>query len=500
MEPKCAFGIVYVELIVFTDGEKVDSDGLLLVEEERSKIELSMKEKRPYYFQLDVLKAIAILFVVMDHSLTWEVKGSIGSLFWERLSMPFFLMVMGFNMAVSFKYSGATSLNNLYTWDYFKRKIVRYVLPFLILYTGSILVGLYFGFLSINEYTILGFLPFWGPGNWFIPLLFGFIVVFPLVYWAFKKQPILTMLLCFMSEIILQLVMYIWLPYPIDSAQEAFLVSAIRVDVLFFLPALALGLWFSEGHNLFEKHNRFLVVYAPVCLIFMVDYTTRLIRSVGGEVGYIFTTIDDIFRGDYTLLFYGYAAVLMLLIMMTIPQTAKGSIQRFLQKIGRASYHILLFQIFWMSIVYWSTSHEAIYYHEIPEFAIIFDWSTPLLYIPFYLINLSISFIGGLLWYHAEKQAGAGGRPWWQHLWFKRTYCLIGALMSLVLMGAIIQFVSDITGLTEWSRANGPYFILNEITGPVFMMNFIIIILSIGLCMALIFKAFMMYDENEIPV
>ena len=478
----------------------VDSENLALLDEERSKIELSEDKKRPYYFQLDVLKAIAIAFVVMDHSFTSEVKGPIGNLFWERLSIPFFLMVMGFNMAISLKYSGATSLRDFYTWQYFKRKIVRYVLPFLILYMGSIVLGLYFGFLSLNEYTLLGFLPFWGPGNWFIPLLFGFIVVAPFVYWAFKKQPILTMLLCFMSEIVLQLAMYIWLPLPFDSALEAFLVSAIRVSVLFFLPAIALGIWFSEGHDLFEKHNRFLAIYAPICFIFMVDYTTHIFRQIGGGVGYVFTIIDDIFRGDYTLLFYGYAAVIMLLGMMTIPQTTKGSIQRLIQKIGRASYHILLFQIFWMSIIYWITSHEATYYHEIPEFAVIFGWPTPLLYIPFYLMSLTISFAGGLLWYHAEKRAGARGKPWWQHIWFRRTYYFFGALMSLVMMGVVIEFVSDITGLTEWGRTHGPYIILNEFTGSAFMANFIAILLSIGLCITLIYKAFTMDDDSEFPV
>jgi peptidoglycan/LPS O-acetylase OafA/YrhL len=477
-----------------------DSADSTFHDEELISIEYAENHKRPYYFQLDVLKAIAIAFVVMDHSLTWGVKSSIGSLFWERLSIPFFLIVMGLNMAISFKSSAATSLRDFYTREYFKRKIVRYVLPFLVLYMGSIFLGLYFGFLSFNEYTLLGFLPFWGPGNWFIPLLFGFIIVFPLVYWAFKKQPILTMILCFMSEIILQLIMYLWLPVPFNSSLDAFLTSAIRVNILFFLPAIALGIWFSEGHDLFEKHNRFLAIYAPICFIFMIDYTTHIFRQIGGEIGYVFTTIDDIFRGDYTLLFYGYAAVIVLIGMMAIPQAAKGSIQRFIQKIGRASYHILLFQIFWMSIVYWSTSHDASYYHEIPEFAAIFGWETPLLYIPFYLMNLTISFAGGLLWYRAEKQASAKGKPWWQHIWFRRTYFLFGALMSLIMMGVAMEFISDITGLTEWNRTHGPYFILNEITGPAFMMNFIVILISIGLSMTFMYKAFTMDDDSQIPL
>ena len=186
-------------------------------------VEEEISEKRPYHFQLDVLKAVAILFVVMDHSLTWEIKGSMGSIFWERLSIPFFLIVMGFNMGLSFKHRGKESLRELYTMEYFKRKIVRYVFPFLVLYMGSILLGLYLGHLEWNEYILLGYLPFWGPGNWFIPLLFGSIVVFPLVYWAFNKQPALTLGLCFLSEILMQ-----WILsgiYPIESALEGFIVS-----------------------------------------------------------------------------------------------------------------------------------------------------------------------------------------------------------------------------------------------------------------------------------
>jgi peptidoglycan/LPS O-acetylase OafA/YrhL len=457
------------------------------------------EQKRPYYFQLDVLKAIAIIFVVMDHSLYWDVKSSIGSLFWERLSIPFFLMVMGFNMALSFKYSGASSLGELYTRDYFKRKIVRYILPFLVLYMGSILLGLIFGYLSFNEYTLLGFLPFWGPGNWFVPLLFGFIVVFPLIYWAFRQQPIITMLLCFLSEICLQLIMYIWFPMPIETTLEGFIVSAIRVNVLFFLPAIALGMWFSEDHDLFSRHNRFLAVYAPICFVFMVDYTTKILTRTTVYIGDFFSTIDEIFRGDYTLLFYGYAAVIMLLVLMVLPQTAKGTVQRAFQKIGKASYHILLFQIFWMSIVYWLTSHQATYFHEIPIFDEIYEWSTPLFYIPFYLMNLTIALAGGLLWYEAEKRASMREKPWWRHDWFRRTYLLFGALMSLILMGSLLQLVSDITGLTEWSRNHGPYFVLNEFTGPGFVADFIVIILSIGICILLMAKA-LTIDNNEIPI
>jgi surface polysaccharide O-acyltransferase-like enzyme len=90
-----------------------------------SEIQSEPLEKRPYYFQLEVLKTIAIAFVIMDHSLTWEIKGAMGSVFWERLSIPFFLIVMGFNMGSSFKYQNSKSLRDLYSLDYFKRKIAH---------------------------------------------------------------------------------------------------------------------------------------------------------------------------------------------------------------------------------------------------------------------------------------------------------------------------------------------------------------------------------------
>jgi len=359
--------------------------------------------EKPYYFQLDVLKAIAIAFVVMDHSLTWEIKGSLASVFWERLSIPFFLLVMGFNLGHSFKHRGIENLKQLYTREYFVRRFNRYVFPFIVLYVGSLILGSLLGYISWNEYTLIGFLPFWGPGNWFIALLFGSILVFPLVYWAFNKQPVLTLVFCFLCEIFMQLIMYLYFPYPYGSELEAFIVTAIRLNVLFFLPAVGLGLWFSRGYSLTSPRNYFVYLYALLSIVFMIDYQTWYLASQPGAVGQFFIFMLEFIRGDYTFLFYGYAAFLFLLTMRALPSQASGRIQRLIQDMGRASYHILLFQIFYMSIVYWLTTNDAVIHHFIPDFAAIFGWPSVYFYIPFYLMNLTISFTGGMLWYYSEK-------------------------------------------------------------------------------------------------
>jgi hypothetical protein len=89
--------------------------------------------------------------------------------------------------------------------------------------------------------------------------------------------------------------------------------------------------------------------------------------------------------------------------MSALPNQAKGRLSRLVQDIGRASYHILQFQIFYMSIVYWLTTNDAVIYHFIPDFAALLGWTSVYTYIPFYLVNLTITLIGGMSWYYIEK-------------------------------------------------------------------------------------------------
>ena len=71
--------------------------------------------------------------------------------------------------------------------------------------------------------------------------------------------------------------------------------------------------------------------------------------------------------------------------------------------------------------------------------------------------------------------------------------------MSFPLMGVLMTIVSELSGLTAWQRNHGPYFILNEYTGPGFMANFIVILFCIGLSMAFLYKAFTT-DDEVIPI
>jgi len=191
-----------------------------LVEKEGEQALLEEIDTR--YFQVDVLKAIMIFLVIFDHLVDWSVKREIAAEFWERISIPVFLVLMGFNMGLSFKRSGAATLKQLYSKHYFKKKVLRYVIPFLVLYLVSTIVGLFMYNFNLtdmlnNQYyphwgpmnLFTGILPFWGPGNWFIPVILQSILIMPLIYMAFTKKPVLTLISCFLIEIIMQLLVFL---------------------------------------------------------------------------------------------------------------------------------------------------------------------------------------------------------------------------------------------------------------------------------------------------
>lgn len=451
-----------------------------------------IEERKPFkYWQIDALKAFAIALVVMDHSLTWDLKSLIGGVFWERTAIPIFMIVMGFNIGLSFKNRGATTLRELYSRSYFKRKIERYVFPFLLLYWGSLILGLYFNSFTWNEYTLIGWLPFWGPGNWFIPVLFSSILVLPLIYRGYLSYPKLTVFLCFMSEILLQLFMFYFVPlqlvggsYTFTSYEAAFLVSVIRTNVLFLLPAVGLGLWFTDSPNIKAKRNRLMWVALPLSVVYMVAYQF---------LGYRAYVIDGIYKhnliwGDYTFLLYPYSAFLFLLAMRYLPSTPQTRLQNLIQRAGRASYHILLVQILYYSI----------WYHTHGNWANVGFGSDVLNHVWFYIGSLIVTFTVGILWYEAERDAFKRGKLWWRHAYVKRALYLGCALVSLALMGIIIEVVSEFTGLAEYGRIHG-IIVFNRYTGPGILANFLVILLVLSLCLFFIYRGFTTM-EDEIPL
>ena len=338
------------------------------------------------FFQVDFFKAFFIFIVILDHSIPFYLLEPLAPYFWERVTIPIFLIIMGFNMSMSFKRKGVTTLKDLYSKDYFKDRLSRFLIPYVVFYLASGIIffivhaiGFQLYYHPIRDDKILmliGFTMFWGPGMWFIPIIFGSILIIPAIYYCFLKEPKLTLLLCFMSEFTVHLFAALILsifPNPVLSYFFA-------CCVLLYLFAIGMGFWFSKDKEITSKNNQFIWFLLPVSVIYIILFSC-------------FNFNFFVFFLEYNIMYTPYPAFVFLIGMKFIPNNHQGKINAAIRKISNSTYHILLAQSLYFSIIY----------HLFPQFVhtglLVYNG----LFIIFLFVNFTISTLIGVGWYELEK-------------------------------------------------------------------------------------------------
>jgi len=341
-----------------------------------------------------------IFLVIYDHTIPWVIKSDIGATLWERISIPVFLVIMGFNMGLSFSKLEDKRLRNLYSWKYFKRKFWRYIYPFIILYLVSSIIGyLLHGIGAMSQYEdhfapehlFLGILPFWGPGNWFLPVIFLTILIMPLLYKGFSGKliwRILTLLLCFLIELATYLYLYIGFyqdPFTSWPNYYAWRFNRVTISIIPFsmLSAIGLGLWFSRNPNIFAKQNILIWILAPLSFIYIIANSFYEYR--------IF-----FMAGDYHMFIFPYSAFLVLLLIKVLPKRWDNWFAKAISMIGKSTYHILLTQILYFSVVY------SVYGDHYGASIFGINWSYDLTIYLYLIINWAICIPYGVLWYFID--------------------------------------------------------------------------------------------------
>ena len=303
--------------------------------------EIASNESHRFRFlQVDIMKATMILFVILDHGLSEDVKSRLFIQFWLRLSVPLFLIIMGFNYARSFSEKGLTSFREVYSRRYFSQKSRRYLNPFLIFFIPLTLLSVILEALNLRFLSSRGILPFWGPGLWYIPVIVSAVLILPLLYHFSIRHPRLTLALSLVIEISMHLLLYsltiLTEPDPIISGSIMFIVQS---NILLYLTSIGLGVWLSSDHGLTSQRNRFILFLMPFSLTYLTLYTVTGDRFA-------------LLKSDYNFFLVPYAAIIFLLLMRIFPQ--KTDIVPILNfsKIGKASYNIFLLQSMMFSILY----------------------------------------------------------------------------------------------------------------------------------------------------
>ena len=183
---------------------------------------------------IDVLKGLAILGVITIH-IQGVTDVSLG--FFDlvlQLSVPIFMAVMGFNYAISWERN-----NNLK--QYFLRRIKRLLPPFFVALAVSTILGILLNIpLKFGERQLVGYFFIEGSGNYFIPVIFQFVLFFPILYFIFKRSWVAALLLFAGLQFLL--------PIPLVNI-------TLQYNLIRFLPFVFIGLLLSKKADWIRRHD-----------------------------------------------------------------------------------------------------------------------------------------------------------------------------------------------------------------------------------------------------
>ena len=139
-------------------------------------------------YMIDYLKALAIIMVIVTHY-DWADKIKPGFLYFINMAVPIFMIITGYNFAMSGKRRAEGKIANMYRKDAIIPKLIRFTTPFIFIYILEIIFKVAW---KGNEYSVLEligrfFQGGWGPGSYYFPILLQLIFVFPLVFYAVNR-------------------------------------------------------------------------------------------------------------------------------------------------------------------------------------------------------------------------------------------------------------------------------------------------------------------------
>ncbi|MFH2106591.1 MAG: acyltransferase family protein [Candidatus Micrarchaeota archaeon] len=261
--------------------------------------------------QLDILKALAIIAVIILHTQTVKLPFSE---FYLDQAVPIFLIVFALTSTISFKKRGYTTLMQMYNGKDFLVRLQRVLLPILIIYLIPMLQ-----------------LPFQnGPGFYFIFLVIEFILLFPILYKIYCYNPKLFIAIAF----ILNLGFEIIAPNLQMINENPKIYAEIILRYLFII---SLGMFVAEDRDIFSKKNRFILLGFAISVLYLVASS-----SSSGFFKDAWKS-QDLFAGFYPLM-------IVLLSIRYLPKDLSRIYSKILSMIGKASYHIYIMQILFFSL------------------------------------------------------------------------------------------------------------------------------------------------------
>ncbi len=282
--------------------------------------------------QVDLLKGIAIVAVVLIHSLSVAQLRAVGARLHIEAAVPVFFLLMAYNAKRSFDRSHSeSSLSRIYRSGYVGRRLTRLLIPLGVAVVVSSGIALLRDIpLQFGSRSWLLSMPIPLVGQFFITVSLGFVLLAPCLYAAYRRAPVLTVLLSLASNLL----------FEIAAAQFAVTTADYfyyQVIPLRFLALFALGMWLADGPELTLTRNRFIFAYALLSIGYLA--------IAGAHNQVVFVGVEY----AYDVVAFGYPLLLVSAGLTWLPAATTAPPLHAIAELGKASYHVFLVQAVWFS-------------------------------------------------------------------------------------------------------------------------------------------------------
>lgn len=328
---------------------------------------------------LDVMKGVCILFVVITHY-AWKDQERLDYLFpfWISMAVPVFMIISGYVNAKSYQKNHIVHISEAYSFGFVWKKIVRYTIPFLMIYIAELVCLAWNNRRFTAEDSIRMLLTGGlGKGSYYYPIMIQFIFLFPIIYFIIQKYRSKGLFLCGIMNGLYELLRW---AYDIDG-------DAYRLLVFRYLLVIAAGCYIAD------ENAKIRVKESLLCMLVGIIYIIRVCYMKCDPV------IIEYWRKT------SFVACLMIIpVAMYLIKNCKIRC-KFLELLGKASFNICLVQMmyyeFFAEIVYASVERREV---EL-------------------LINIVSTVTVGLLFYFVEShltnriiERMSSGMEGWHHL------------------------------------------------------------------------------------
>ena len=196
------------------------------------------------------------------------------------MAVPIFMVLSGYLLTRSYNHRGYEDLLSVLSPKVVVPLFLRYVLPFLLLLPFEIRYALKKAQVSSISELLTGLAcGGWGPGGYYVCMLFQLIIVFPFIWYLVKRLRAWGFVCCFILNFLYEVFQW-WIE--MDG-------QIYRILVFRYLAALAFGVFivYEGGSDVWRarilRWSIFLLGYAFIVLNSYVDWRPFFITK-GGEV------------------------------------------------------------------------------------------------------------------------------------------------------------------------------------------------------------------------